>query len=118
MREIKFRAWDGQNKTTYPHHNMYYWEGTGLGQAKPWWIEDDTPIMQYTGLKDKNGKEIYEGDIVKYKDGATDFEFTAPIVFNSGCFRADTILGMRAFYFSPEILGNIYETPELLEIKA
>jgi len=57
MREIKFRAWDKDL------HKMY----------NKWTVipDDDRShiLMQYTGLKDKNGKEIYEGDIVKHKNG-------------------------------------------------
>jgi len=73
--------------------------------------------QDYTGLKDKTGREIYEGDVVKFTDAITDREFTAPIVFNSCCYRADTLIGLRAFYDNPEVIGNVWENPELLEAK-
>ena len=68
MREIKFRAWDKQGKEMFRVYTMYFIEGKntmacGKGGCAP--VDDDTVLMQYTGLHDRNGKEIYEGDIVK-----------------------------------------------------
>lgn len=75
MREIKFRAWDGKRMYYDPNDFYLRMDGSCFDVFEG---EMDEPIcgqpilMQYTGLKDKNGKEIYEGDIVKtsYHHGA------------------------------------------------
>ena len=78
--EIKFRAWDGETKT------MHYWSLNDLlcrfGNKD--YSDDNTASpffewMQYTGLKDKNGKEIYEGDILDFENG-----YKQDIWFNDG----------------------------------
>lgn len=66
MREIKFRAWDDESRT------MIYWalfdsDGTWTPQVVRKML-DEMPVMQYIGLKDKNGNRIYEGDICKTTD--------------------------------------------------
>lgn len=104
MREIKFRAWNTSLEF------MQYGDGaqgTFLQKA----IEAELPIMQYTGLKDKNGKEIYEGDIVR------DLEGTIGVVeFKHGKFQAldDAKWDNLEFPDESEIIGNIYEDPNLL----
>ncbi|WP_170019229.1 YopX family protein [Campylobacter sp. RM16190] len=121
MREIKFRVWDKEKKKLtddfYFHEftdvNCFFSEGCCAFSL------DDVIFMQYTGLKDKNGVEIYEGDIIK-KIG--DIK-TYSIVFDgvlaaylmddgTGGYGLNQML-LRDF----EVIGNIYENPELLEFK-
>jgi hypothetical protein len=104
MREIKFRAWHKDLK------EMFY---NCLVNGSCWWNEDthyggehDT-LMQYTGLKDCNGKEIYEGDICRSDD------IEAPIKYLLGAFWFGAVLLLEPKEI--EIIGNIYENPELLK---
>jgi len=105
MREIKFRAWDESIKAMDVHlglitSNLYYEE---VIQIKT--------LMQYTGLKDKNGREIYEGDIVENK-------YRHKVEFITGCFCVKDKFGSTTPIFECgdvfEVVGNIYENPELL----
>ena len=97
QREIKFRAWDGKEMQ----------QAFDLSSnPKYWWVHNkDFPLMQYTGLKDKNGKEIYEGDVVKFIN-TFQVEETRAIEFP----RDYGFITCYEF----EIIGNIYENPELI----
>lgn len=123
MREIKFRAWDRVNKImTYNPINAINFEGQILLNDGKFYDIDKTDyiLMQYTGLKDKKGKEIYEGDLAKSG------EFIHQIIFKDGCFGFENInpinkISMNFAYMSKElariieVVGNIYENPELKE---
>ena len=113
MREIKFRAWDKENKKMI----QSVWvnqHAVGVDSAcKEIWIDEIVVPMQYIGLKDKNGKEIYEGDILN-----TNNQFHEQVIYREG--RWWTSLDGKTFrimvtdWEEIEIIGNIYENPELL----
>ena len=132
MKEIKFRAWN----TRKPYGNeqlkeMAYFELTDLDEdyiiPSGTYLEGDFNIMQYTGLKDKNSKEIYEGDIVAYQ-GYPELPLSvASVEWNNERARfiirwqdGQSHLGHDTFdraeyLIGYEVIGNIYENPELLE---
>jgi uncharacterized phage protein (TIGR01671 family) len=151
MREIKFRAWDTEsNIMVYSDKRNkkdwdcdYFFQQDDGGNMICYWDYDYDDsfgepthncgeldnLMQYTGLKDKNGVEIYEGDIVKIHitDGRInsvekDYMFEVVWCFSEASFEYKTkadILGNPCCEASNqhrvEVIGNIYENPDLLE---
>lgn len=80
--------------------------------------EDDRVLMQSTGLYDANGKEIYEGDIINCRDLWLDGDRRKThkqiVKYDSGMFSAGYV-SLRTNNSTSEVIGNIYENPELLE---
>lgn len=113
MRELKFRAWDDINKEIVTQES---WVSAGKI------LERFDDVMQYTGLKDKNGKEIYEGDFLKYEN--QEYPDASGIYLVSWCEEELAFVCEREEpynYLSPrvwkecEIVGSICENPELLQ---
>lgn len=144
MREIKFRVWDNQYK--YMNYKVMvgiYGEWEKVKNNKNYtaccmWIEPDKVdykcephwahfepyhreihLMQYTGIKDKKGNEIYEGDIIEFTQQG--IKARGKVVYKKGCYFAiidkkyDCWLAEGIKKFNGKIIGNIFDNPEMLE---
>ncbi len=109
-RVIKFRAWDAIARTMF--------ESLDLRDTRICGFYDlGYEIMQFTGLLDKNRKEIYEGDIVRCSKGCPHqviWEEVSDFSFHCGRWYLDRLLDGYSWVGSEELIGNIYENPELL----
>jgi uncharacterized phage protein (TIGR01671 family) len=148
MREIKFRAWafdswaellpkEEWDKERTPKYKgkwsmceVYTYHvrknkvrvhtGRGFDKCMDIEIGELCTLMQYTGLKDKNGKEIYEGDVIVTRLNSPDNNEESLVVeFADGSFK---LKKENTYYYFPfllnvEVIGNIYENPELLDNK-
>jgi len=112
MREIKFRVWDGINYMSNPFTLNDL-------QSKTLQFTTDCVVMQFTGLTDKNGKEVYEGDIIQWPH-LKGHDIPVIVYFNDSEFvfvgkpinpqsETESWLDNKC-----EVIGNIYENPELL----
>lgn len=121
MREIKFRAWvsDGKGYSEmYPNVQNHIGSDFGFGHILQNTVSGlDCKVMQFTGVKDKNGVEIYEGDICRV-DGLGNCEvdickFYGSVFKKDGCesLIVDSVAEQDEF----KVIGNIYENPELLK---
>ncbi|EAF8382835.1 hypothetical protein A0E69_06220 [Listeria monocytogenes] len=130
MREIEFRAWDKEVKEMdYNPSVIEIWQNKPINEQFRLESEEKLVWMQYTGLKDKNGKKIFEGDIVAFseddfhvfnsqveyflEDGYPAFDIKVPSTyyFDSNVFSEVSMSGL----YEIEVIGNIHENPELLE---
>jgi len=123
--EIKLRAWDRDNK------KMIYFDGITFWEDNKFWGQTENNqslwrgtyknliLMQYTGLKDKNEKEIYEGDIVEHKHRRKDWKE----IIKKGIvtYRCPSFIFAKDFsntiidYYGLSVIGNIHENPELIK---
>ena len=123
MREIKFRAWDKRRKEMYfpeeliwnEDHEFIYASDLSSGHVQ----YDEIELMQFTGLKDKNRKEIYEDDVVKCEGGLLLIQWKDNLAhFHCDYLKTikENIREIRMYNLNEksEVLGNIYENPELL----
>jgi len=126
MRSIKFRAWDSDEKVMLVDwRECYDWT---INRA---FSDTEYKIMQYTGLKDRNGKEIYEGDIIErqeypyYNNGLRNYLSVVDWFDEDACWYAniyavsDRVVGsacggILGEYSDWEVIGNIYENGDLL----
>lgn len=122
MRQIKFRAWVKGHwaEESYETPMIYDYQDDVLSESCGWADEENFKIMQFTGLLDKNGKEIYEGDVIKgtltiAEENNMCYDFIGAIIYEAPAFVTDNSDFPLNIYDSLEILGNIYENPELLE---
>jgi len=122
MREIKFRAWDKKAKEMIYEaleiKNIGLGDGSVLVDAKTQGGNELT-WLQYTGLKDKNGKEIYEGDIIqcKYYQKAWKEEVKYDVDYSGFLPFCEPIDYDEIYLSDYGVIGNIYENPGLLEGK-
>jgi len=132
MREIRFRAWDKTEQNMFRVDQITFNKNTTLTDYPHILDEhndvhdlETTVLLQFTGLHDKNGKEIYEGDIVH--GHWYDKSRVATIIFENGSFwiKGSDMIGntegfqflLGSIYGGIEVIGNIYENPELLKDK-
>lgn len=118
MRELKFRAWEERFK------RFAYFTIRQLMEDEAEFVFTDSPVEQFTGLHDKNGVEIFEGDIVHWWWGNKPAgDWGPPGVVSFGTFSEDlaSIVGpgwiVEDCFLNEEceVIGNIHENPELLE---
>lgn len=120
-KEIKFRVWD--KTINYMDSRVRVSHFKGIVEVLDSWStwrelkNGEYELMQYTGLKDKNGVEIYEGDIVRSKNGTLGLTNEHVVEWNDFYKRFDP-MGADESCFNRdncEVIGNIYESPELLK---
>ena len=135
MREIKFRAWDKKRKETFPVHELVINKFNGEPNTIKGYTDDEKDVwnvhgghfmkyanenryvlMQYTGLNDKNGKEIYEGDIIRIFNNELDEEesWVDEVIYHMGGFFSGDEDLLGNVHFRAKVIGNIYENHELL----
>jgi hypothetical protein len=110
MFDLKFRAWDKISKIMVYRHDGWSDDVDVLEELWHCFKSYEYELMQFTGLIDKNGKQIYVGDIVKIHYGDPENELYIELIED---IRRDCRLGKDVVY---EVIGNKFENPELIEL--
>lgn len=122
---LRFRAWLKEDKEMIDVEEIQFYNGEFdfIGDAITWMCKsDDCVLMQSTGLTDKNGKEIFEGDVVKMaKNVYSEPTYYEVVRHRGGAYRLESKqygceLWLR--HTDCEIAGDIYKNPELLEVSS
>lgn len=117
-RDFKFRTWCGND---FIYFDLYNDSDTDFHQFCSIIDQLESPIEAYTGFKDRNDKEIYEGDIVTLNGEWEEIEYSdcSVITFKDGCYRVGDGYDNEAGIYLADwrIIGNIHANPELLKEK-
>lgn len=125
-RELKFRAWAiGSNKMLHDVgvHPSISMANEGYDPGEPGWLTvsprmESYVVMQYTGMKDDEGKEMYEGDVVEMDDDGD--LITGPIEFETDSWwiggQIEDSLASKLEDYGLKVIGNIHQNPELINI--
>lgn len=122
MRKIKFRAWHIEEHKMYSVYELDIFRswiyGARRGKSRgDWW--SNWKLMQFTGLRDKNGKEIYDGDILNHPDRFSEDTLVIEWVYDRWSiveYYKGEVNHMADYkFYDCEIIGNIHENPELLK---
>lgn len=123
MRTIKFRAWDIDREQMMSYVEQPFFQRDGSVSHVHGYYNESVPpktlfskefeLMQFTGLLDKNGNEIYEGDILKTESGVCEVKWYEKGACFRWMFQGNSESPLN--YDDREIIGNIYQNPELLK---
>lgn len=128
MRELKFRAWYIRRGQMEQIDDLYWFYFNGVHNGSGESLHGNYVIMQYTGLKDMNGNEIYEGDLALIKENRN---LVLEVVYRYGSFkikykdaipdyggnRGDNFVNLETMHDAINVIGNIHQNPELVQEK-
>lgn len=120
-REIKFRAYvrdEGRllNVNLIDFDNEYVRVWDEYGEDEEEWLFKDCELMQYTGLKDMYGRDIYEGDVVEFEVSLTRTKAEVKYSRNQFIVSMNSVMPRSLDLYLVKVIGNKFQNPELLEV--